>query len=444
MNLPTFSTLLLFYIWWLSVNGFIYYSEFNFLLCFLDTPLHAKRFMILYISINCAFTFFAVYFQLFGFLREMLHFLFLCIFSLIFLKCKLIRVIAPATIIFALSTFTEGISATLMRLLVTKIASPALGNAVQMVLTAALAFLFYAALRVIGKRYAFATKQVISSYLYILLPCAFVVWIIRYGLGLDSSNLFLNRPPFTESPHLWAFACIVGALVAFFIILEVFEKTSLLSVREMEKALLDDQLREQSIYLAEAKKRDEQYRSFQHDINNHLLVLSGLIQEKKYTEAEQYFNKRYISNNTLLFHISTGNPVLDVLLKEKISYARQNNITVAYTIKIPKNMSIDDIDLCIVLTNALDNAIQACLQENPGNRKIAIDIKVRHQFLLIEVTNSSHSLALPKLGTGLNNIKHTAEKYQGTLQVGTSNGFFRLSVLLCWNQKVIPPFTKLD
>ena len=137
---------------------------------------------------------------------------------------------------------------------------------------------FYVALRVIGKRYAFATKQVISSYLYILLlPCAFVVWIIRYGLGLDSSNLSLNRPPFTESPHLWAFACIVGALVAFFIILEVFEKTSLLSVREMEKALLDDQLREQSIYLAEAKKRDEQYRSFQHDINNHLLVLSGLI-----------------------------------------------------------------------------------------------------------------------------------------------------------------------
>lgn len=227
MSLPSFSTFI-FYIWWLSVNGFIYYSEFDFLLCFLDTPLHvhAKRFMILYISINCAFTFFAVYFQLFGFFREMLHILFLCIFSLIFLNCKLIRVIAPAAIIFTLSTFTEGISATLMRLLVTRIASPALGNAVQMVLTAVLAFLFYTALRLIEKRYAFAAKQVIFSYLYILLlPCAFVVWIIRYGLGLDSSNLSLSRAPFVESPPLWAFACIMGALVTFFVVLEVFEKT---------------------------------------------------------------------------------------------------------------------------------------------------------------------------------------------------------------------------
>ena len=60
-------------------------------------------------------------------------------------------------------------------------------------------------------------------------------------------------------------------------------------MQETDQKRLEDQMKEQSIYLEEAKMRNEKYRRFHHDIDNHFLVLSGLIHEKKYEEAEIYF-----------------------------------------------------------------------------------------------------------------------------------------------------------
>lgn len=121
--------------------------------------------------------------------------------------------------------------------------------------------------------------------------------------------------------------------------IKVFERIMALSQQETEKALLDNQLREQKIYLAEAQKRDEQLSSFQHDIDNHLSVLSGLLKGRKYSEAEGYFQKLQNASTSLRRSIGTGNPVLDVLLREKIGYAEQNKIEVACHASLPPNLA---------------------------------------------------------------------------------------------------------
>lgn len=436
---------LVFYLWWLTENGFIYYAEYRFLSRFSDKAPRETRYMLLYIGVNCLLTFFVISFQMTSFMREILHIGILCLFSLLFFQSKMAQITAPAVIIFTLSTFMDGISVTLMRLSVAQITSPIIGNTVHVILTAALALLFFFSLKFASGRYVSASRQTAYTYLYLLLlPCGFVVWLLRYGLGLNDYNLSSDNVPFIENPTLWALACILGSVILFVIVLEAFEKTIRLSRQKTENALLDRRLHEQSIYLAEAKKRDEHYRAFQHDINNHLIILSGLIREKEYTNAEQYLEKLHITANTLLSHISTGNPVLDVLLKEKISYANQNQITVNQKIGIPGQTSIEDMDLCIIFSNALDNAIQACISENSADRSIEIVTKIRHQFLLIEVTNPSLSPALVIPGTGLDNIGNIAKKYQGTLQFEKNGGFFRLSVLLCWNQESLEPSAKQD
>ena len=80
-----------------------------------------------------------------------------------------------------------------------------------------------------------------------------------------------------------------GSMCYFFIILKLVSKIITLSKEETEQKRLQDQIKRQYIYLEEAKKRNEQYRMFQHDINNHFLVLSGLIREKNYNKAKEYF-----------------------------------------------------------------------------------------------------------------------------------------------------------
>lgn len=224
---------------------------------------------------------------------------------------------------------------------------------------------------------------------------------------------------------------LLGAVMAFVMILIGFDKVITLAQQETESALLNAQHKEQEIYLAEAQKREEQYRSFQHDIDNHLAVLSGLLQEEKYDEAKQYFLQLHESSSALGCHITTGTPALDVLLGEKISYARQNHITVSCHASLPPGVSVGVMDVCIIIANALDNAIKACIQDYQNKPDITITVQPRHQFLLLEVTNSISSEETISYGTGLSNISRTVDKYQGSMELEQTDGRFRLSVLLC-------------
>ena len=106
--------------------------------------------------------------------------------------------------------------------------------------------------------------------------------------------------------NLWALFWILGACAIFFIILRLAGRIVILSMQETDQKRLEDQMKEQSIYFEEAKMRNEKYRRFQHDIDNHFLVLSGLIHEKKYEEAELYFENLHKASDHLLIGIETG------------------------------------------------------------------------------------------------------------------------------------------
>ena len=177
---------------------------------------------------------------------------------------------------------------------------------------------------------------------------------------------------------------------------------------------------------------------FQHDIHNHFLVLSGLVHEKRYDEAEEYCSKLHMVSDKLLVGVDTGNTVIDILLNEKINFARSNGIEMKQDVHISSDCTVEDMDLCIILANAIDNAIQACMKETNERPEILLIVRKKHRFLIVEVTNTiaCGNIAL-EYGTGLKNIKYIVEKYEGTMEIETSTKHFRLTILLC-----LLPFTK--
>ena len=337
-------------------------------------------------------------------------------------------------IILTLFTFMEGFQTLFMLWLSAQTMKFYTAIFTQMLLTGGLTFLLILTLTYVSKKYSPTRQQKSSPYLYTLLfPCIFLVWVIRSGLKLDmwTHSDPVMIPSFEQS-NLWALMWILGACVIFFILLRLVNKILSLSIQEIEQKQLEDQVQKQSQYLEEAKKRTEQYRRFQHDIDNHFLVLSGLIHEKKYEEAEKYFDKLHNISDNLLIRIETGNPAVDILLSEKINFARSNGIQIAPDIQLPPDCFLEDIDLCIILANALDNAIKSCLIEKIKQPEISITARTRHYFLLIEIINPVKQRIQPlKYGTGLKNIKYIVEKYQGTLRIENSETLFKLTLLLC-------------
>lgn len=433
-----------FYIWWICINSCLFLAEFQFIQDF--AGIRAKKFMAHYVLLGALLTLGVMYAQSPGVLRFVLHTGMILCFSVFALKIKWRMAVAPTVIIMTLFTFMEGFQTVLLRWLSGQTMERGMGIFLQMVISGVLVVLLAVTLRFISKKYAEAGQQKISSYLFaLLLPCAFIVWVIRSGLGLDmwmdsgAGNYFLE-----EHPGLWAMMWLLGACVIFFIILRLLGNIVMLSMEEAEQEGLKEQVQRQRIYLAEAKKRNEHYRRFQHDINNHFLVLSGLLREKKYDEAGSYFSGLHGVSDGLLVGIETGNPVADILLNEKIRYARSNGIHVSHDVHFPAECSIEDMDLCIILSNAVDNAIQACMDGAQEQPEISITVRARYHFLVLGIENTLPLLTVkepaqggPVYGTGLKNMKHTVEKYEGTMEIEIGKGRFKLTMLLC-----MKPFTK--
>ena len=97
-----------------------------------------------------------------------------------------------------------------------------------------------------------------------------------------------------------------------------------------------------------------------------------------------------------------------------------------------EDFNIDDMDLCVLFSNILDNAITACIEGDVrGTVAISICQSKNHNFLIVEAVNTTSATKAIVFGTGLMNIQHIAEKYHGTMETELSNQRFRISVLLC-------------
>ena len=197
--------------------------------------------------------------------------------------------------------------------------------------------------------------------------------------------------------------------------------------------LLKQQYHLQKIYMQEAQIRYEKTRSFRHDIKNHFAVLSELLKENHTQKAYAYLYDLQKISDDLSFEIQTGNVIVDALLNSKFSVAAQKNISIDCKLKVTEK--IKEIDWCIVLCNALDNAIAESDEIN--EKYICVKGQSKENFYVLSVKNNCRKeiKQVPEWGIGLQNIDMVCKKYGGTMQVELKNGMYCLDMLFFFSQQ---------
>ena len=181
--------------------------------------------------------------------------------------------------------------------------------------------------------------------------------------------------------------------------------------------------------------------------NFSFVPLWGISQGFQPAAGTNYGAKDYDRVKTLTTTIS-GNALIDGLLVDKFDVARKYEIAVEYHIEIPTKLPFDDADLCIIVGNALDNAIDGT-KDIEGAKKIEISmgfkqgnflLKVKNTFNpeLIKFDNNGKRLRTSKTdksnhGMGIGLIEETALKYNGLMEITMNENLFCLSVLLYQN-----------
>lgn len=232
-------------------------------------------------------------------------------------------------------------------------------------------------------------------------------------------------------------------LVSFAAVLTVissYERIKSSQRREKEEAVLSGQIGEMKRHIAEVEKLYDDIRSLKHDMANHMMTLEKLCEENE--EAGKYITQLKEQVCERVPEMRSGNPVTDVILREKKKEAEENEIAFTQGFHFPEDTKLSAFDISVVLNNALDNAIEAAKGcEEPY---ILVSSYRRNNVFMIEVKNSAAKVrrieeesGLPPTtkeeashGFGLVNIRKVAQRYHGDIAIEQDEGSFKLVVML--------------
>lgn len=230
--------------------------------------------------------------------------------------------------------------------------------------------------------------------------------------------------------QLFAYLCLFLALAACQHVQKELNHLQILQI-------LKQQRQSQENYIQETHLRYEQTRSFRHDIRNHLAVLEELLSRRDIEHAHQYLLDLQQISSSLSAPVNTGNAVVNALLGSKFALAGQAGIPVCCELTLPNPNPVSDIDWCILLANAIDNAIKANELLPAEKRRLSLSSSQKGNFFLLNIENpcQTQNPHIPAPGIGLSNIQAVMEKYQGKTEITIRDGSFRLQLLICFLQK---------
>lgn len=184
-----------------------------------------------------------------------------------------------------------------------------------------------------------------------------------------------------------------------------------------------------------------------HDFHNHIGALRQLLSHEKYVEAVQYLDELKAPVQEMADTVWTRDETVDYLINSKTAAASASGIQLQVQVEFPRRSNIRSADLCAILGNLLDNALEAARQvPEPEQRFVRLAIRRINQMLVIKVENSffvppvkeNKMLKTTKTenglhGWGLKSAQTAAEKYDGMIQTTHTGSTFRAVATLSYH-----------
>ena len=185
-----------------------------------------------------------------------------------------------------------------------------------------------------------------------------------------------------------------------------------------------------------------QIRGWRHDYRNHIQTMKTYAAAEDWDAIVRYLDLLDEDLTTVDTVVKTGNPMTDAILNSKISLARSKNIQVVADAFVPLKLKSSEIDLCCIIGNLFDNAIEASMQLPEEKRIIRVYMDMRNTQLYISFTNFTGRKKLKKEGGlfrsskgeghgfGLVRIDAIVERLDGYISRNSEDGAFTTEILL--------------
>ncbi len=275
----------------------------------------------------------------------------------------------------------------------------------------------------------------------LLIGSAFVYGVTQYLM-----NAILSHDVYTMRQ---------ASIVSFLVLLLFFLVFSLLlltiSSRDQERAQRlvlqqTDRLMEKNYQMLHQDLQENAKRL--HDFHHHLQAILGLAEQAGDQKTEEYVQSLLDVSYRDVRMCSCGNDIIDAVINCSAAEAARSHIDFQYNVELSSSLSqISPIDLCAVLGNQVENALDACRKIPDSQRRfIQVSIRQNKSFVVIQVINSAYRNPFtadgrlltnkeePQFhGLGLKSIQDTVDKYNGYLTNSYEDHQFKSEALLCFS-----------
>lgn len=226
-----------------------------------------------------------------------------------------------------------------------------------------------------------------------------------------------------------------GSAILCILLLFLNERRNEKKISEYENKLIASQLEEmRRLYMT--------MRGWRHDYHNHMQKIRAHLELGEYAEVQEYIDLMETELDAVDIKYKTGNTGVDAMLNSKLTLAEEKGMRIKCDAELPKQLSCNPVDLCVLLGNLLDNAIEAC-EKMPSSqdRFVRVYMCVRKKQLYLSVSNATGEV-IRKLdkdyitnkrgnhGNGLWRINKVVEKHQGFINRQNEPGVFATEILL--------------
>ncbi len=266
------------------------------------------------------------------------------------------------------------------------------------------------------------------SLVFILPIATFIIMLLFVSCCYQIDNSIFNAFSLASSAVM-----IIANIIVFYVI----SKQNELIETKAKLDFAQQQINSQLLHYQELYNYQSELRVFRHDIKNRLSSLLGLIKSNENEKAillmEKNLNWLSEMNNNI---INSGNPVIDAILQSKLHSAKEKGIEINFLIRFTDKINIDELDLGVILGNALDNAIEAVDKiEDAEKKKIHFKLVALKKAISISIENPVAQSVDPKHlfttkqdkrlhGHGINSMRAIAEKYSGCVTFNCKDRVF--------------------
>lgn len=259
--------------------------------------------------------------------------------------------------------------------------------------------------------------------------------VLFYGI-IGSGIMFFSQCQIMEYGNvrsgryfLFLFMFVIATAIALVTSIKTINIDDEMKLIELKTNLLEENYQElRNIY--------RNYAYTGHDMKNHLLILENYCKRGENEKAVQYIEKIQKPIHSIKQYIKSNNEIIDMILNYKFSEAEKKGICIDVEWDLEIVLDIDEVDLCAIFSNLLDNAVKACEVGKDEDRKwIYMSLRNMGDMIFLDVENSifkgkrgEEENTKELHGYGLKSVKDKVEKYNGMIEWGEKENRFSVVV----------------